>query len=233
MVTLTDAGLFNRDETEGNVVKRFLGVITGTIVMAGGLSAETDTYQFRADNPVTPEWIQKNLSKQSPRLMLTPERLARLKAAVSETGTSASCYAWLKQNADQICDTKPLAFKKEGKRLLAVSREALNRISCLALAANIEAENRKYIDRLNAELLAVCAFDSWNPGHFLDVAEMSLAVSIGLDWCHGQLPSETVKIGKKALIEKALQPGLDTEKNRNWISGSNNWTHWWPNVSGL
>ncbi len=45
-------------------------------------------------------------------------------------------------------------------------------------------EDSRFLDRAVAELDAVCAFSDWNPSHFLDLAEMSLAVSIGYDWLY-------------------------------------------------
>ena len=137
--------------------------------------------------------------------------------------TTAAYYTLLKQNADTLCQRPVIEFKMTGKRMLMVSRDAIHRISCLALVANIENDPEKYIDRLDAELLAVCNFESWNPGHFLDVAEMALAVSIGIDWCHDLLPKETIRIAKESLLRKALLPGTDPEKRFGWISGGNNW----------
>lgn len=44
------------------------------------------------------------------------------------------------------------------------------------------------LKRINDELLAVCQFSDWNPQHYLDVSEMSMAVSVALDWTAGNLP---------------------------------------------
>ncbi|MCF7848125.1 MAG: heparinase II/III-family protein [Kiritimatiellales bacterium] len=192
-------------------MKRFVFLL---FCLLGLVAHAEDEYRFTPENPVTEEWLQANLRKESPRLILTPARLATLKGR-----TDDPFYQLIKANADHLCDPAlpVLKFEKVGKRLLSVSREAIRRISCLALVANMEAENQKHIGRLDAELRAVCGFDSWNPSHFLDVAEMSVAVAIGIDWCSGMLPAETIQLARQALLEKALKI------KAGGVKGSNNW----------
>jgi len=181
-------------------------------------------YEFTLDNPISEEWISKHLSPEHPRILLDQEKLAVIRAELADGDSLTSdYYAWIKWNADEICEKPVLERKMSGKRLLGVSREALNRITCLALAAQFEADPAKYIERLNDELLAVCAFENWNPSHFLDVGEMALAVSIGLDWAHGQLPESTLQIGKEALINLALKPSMSEGGGNWWVDAINNW----------
>ena len=33
-------------------------------------------------------------------------------------------------------------------------------------------------------MLYMAGYDNWNPEHFLDVAEMTMALSIGYDWLY-------------------------------------------------
>jgi len=68
----------------------------------------------------------------------------------------------------------------EGRRLLAVSRECLNRIALLDFGWRLSGDDR-LVARVVREVLAVCGFHDWNPSHFLDTAEMSLAVAWALD----------------------------------------------------
>ena len=42
----------------------------------------------------------------------------------------------------------------------------------------------RYASRVALEMERVCGFASWNPVHFLDVAEMTMAVALAHDWCH-------------------------------------------------
>jgi hypothetical protein len=54
------------------------------------------------------------------------------------------------------------------------------------------------------------------------VAEMSLAVSLAIDWTAGDLPKSTIKLALSALIEKGLKPSYD-KKNNSWLESNSNW----------
>ena len=121
--------------------------------------------------------------------------------------------------ADMMVPTPPSARIKEGKRLLGVSRTALYRISTLAMAYRLYG-NKAHLDRAVAELRAVCAFEDWNPSHFLDVGEMSLAVAVGYDWLYNDLDAATRKEIAAGLRRCGLEAGL---LKLWWIRASNNW----------
>jgi hypothetical protein len=80
------------------------------------------------------------------------------------------------------------------------------------------------LKRLNDEVISVCNFSDWNPSHFLDVAEMSLAVALAVDWCADRLPASTIDLAINALIEKAIKPSWpENGKDPGWAYGTNNW----------
>ena len=65
-----------------------------------------------------------------------------------------------------------------GRRLLHTSRTVLKRTFWLGYTYRVhggEAYARRAID----EMLAASAFPDWNPSHFLDVGEMTMALAIG------------------------------------------------------
>lgn len=105
--------------------------------------------------------------------------------------------------ADGILSTQPVVRKKTGKRLLAVSREALKRIYYLSYAYRMT-ENVKYAERAEKELLSVCDFTDWNPSHYLDVGEMTMAVAIGYDWLYDFLKDDTRKKSDLQLLKRLL-----------------------------
>ena len=69
-------------------------------------------------------------------------------------------------------------------------------------------------------MLAAAAFTDWNPSHFLDVAEMTAALAIGVDWLHDGLDEPTRATIRRAIVEKGLRPSLT---NDHWAKGDNNW----------
>ena len=72
--------------------------------------------------------------------------------------------------------------------------------------------------------MAVCNFSDWNPSHYLDVAEMAMAVAIGLDWSYADLPKETINMAELALIDKGIKPSwINGGKNASWAKNNNNW----------
>ncbi len=122
-------------------------------------------------------------------------------------------------DANGILSLKPCAREMEGRRLLGVSRRVLWRTTTLSMAYRLTADKR-FAERCAEEMKAVAAFADWNPSHFLDVAEMTLAVSIGYDWLYAVLSPEDRKIIEEAILAKGLQAG---QKTTGWVGARNNW----------
>jgi hypothetical protein len=125
------------------------------------------------------------------------------------------------EEANKIILLPPLERIQIGRRLLDKSREALRRIFQLAYAYRMTHE-KKYFDRCEAELLKIAEFSDWNPSHFLDVAEMTLAVSIGYDWMFQDLSESSKKKISEAILKKGIEPSMDPRYN-SWLKSSNNW----------
>lgn len=173
----------------------------------------------KLENPTTIEYLKTNLRTEHPRLGLTPEIEADIKPRLSTDPVLKNMYEAVKLNADRILGEPLLTRKQTGRRLLSVSREMMWRMNVLCFNYRME-KSPDILARINDELLAVAGFSDWNPSHFLDVAEMSMAVALGLDWTHGDLPDESYKTIQAALIEK----GLKTEDGDTHIrKGTNNW----------
>ena len=156
-----------------------------------------------------------------PRILLTEESKIQLVKNIS----SDPVWNVLQQNTLEACNqllaTSPLDRKMEGIRLLGISREALYRIFMLSYAYRTTGES-KYAERAKAELLAVSRYQDWNPSHFLDVAEMTMAVSIGYDWLYNTLDKDSRKIIKDAILEKGIKPSQDSKYNA-FLERENNW----------
>jgi hypothetical protein len=126
--------------------------------------------------------------------------------------------------ADAILAEPPARYEiPDGRRLLGQSRAALRRILFCAYAWRTTGA-AQYRERVLVEMRTVCAFKDWNPSHFLDVAEMSLAVAIGYDWLYETLSTEERAFFRESLKKFALQPGLRAYKNKSfWVGCDHNW----------
>ncbi len=175
------------------------------------------------DNPMSVQYLKKNLRKSQPRLVLNAQIEKNLKKKLKTDPVIQNMYRAIQMNAAEV-QRKPLLERVQiGRRLLSVSREMLWRMNMLGMVYRIE-RDPEVLDRINDEVIAVCHFSDWNPSHFLDVAEMSMAVSFALDWTAGDLPQETIDLAKAALIEKGIKPGWpEGGENPVWAYGNNNW----------
>ncbi|MGK7396953.1 MAG: heparinase II/III domain-containing protein [Candidatus Cyclobacteriaceae bacterium M3_2C_046] len=176
----------------------------------------------KLDNPMSVTYLQKNLQKESPRLVLNRKLESKLKKSIKNDPVVANVYQAIRLNARQIMSEPFLERKMEGRRLLSVSREMLYRINMLGMVYLID-KDQEVLERINNELLAVCRFADWNPSHFLDVAEMALAVALAIDWTKGDLPPSTETLAKESLIHKAIEPSYNEKGNTGWVNGTNNW----------
>ncbi|MGN6420870.1 MAG: heparinase II/III domain-containing protein [Pseudobacter sp.] len=158
---------------------------------------------------------------QHPRLLLLKGEEQQIKASIQTSKEWKSVHDVILSECDSILTKPPVERTMIGRRLLQVSREALRRNFFLSYAYRMTGQ-KKYFKRCEEELLAVCHFNNWNPDHFLDVAEMTMAVAIGYDWLYQDLPSTSRTLISKAILEKGINPSLDKKYN-GWLRSTNNW----------
>jgi hypothetical protein len=163
------------------------------------------------------------LRPQHPRLLITSQDLTAVRAA---SGTNAMIAAVLTQAevlARDLLSQPPLVYRKDGRRLLAVSREALRRLMLWSFAYRLTGE-KSFRDRAQQEMLTLAAFADWNPTHFLDTAEMTAALAIGYDWLYEDLSPAARDTICQAILAKGLSPALDPKAKWNgWQQRDNNW----------
>jgi len=176
----------------------------------------------KLDNPMDLRYLKKKLRKSSPRLVLTPSIEKHLKKDIKSDPVVKNMYEVLKLNAEKIQTQALLEHTVIGRRLLRTSRDMLYRMNVLGMVYRID-RDEKVLNRINDELLAVCNFKDWNPSHYLDAAEMAMAVALAVDWVGEDLPKSTVEQAKEALIHKGINPSYNESGNVGWIAGSNNW----------
>jgi hypothetical protein len=174
-------------------------------------------------NPITVEYLKRNLRKSQPRLVLNSAIEKELRSKLKTDPVIRNMYKAIKLNAEMVLSEPLLERVVTGRRLLSVSREMLYRVNMLAMVYRIDGDPA-ILRRINDEVVAVCNFSDWNPSHYLDVAEMAMAVAIALDWTAGKLPKATIELAKNALIEKGIMPSWpESGRKPSWAYGTNNW----------
>ena len=165
--------------------------------------------------------IKTVTNNQHPRILLLKGEEDVIKQTI------ASQPIWEKMNAaiigasDRVIDQPPIERIQIGRRLLDKSREAIRRVFYLSYSWRITGQE-KYFLRAEKELIAISKFSDWNPSHFLDVAEMTMAVAIGYDWLYPKLSDDSRKLIRDAIVTKGIYPSLDPKFN-SWLTANNNW----------
>ena len=161
-----------------------------------------------------------------PRLFLDRESSENIIAKVEDDadGIVARLHSLIIDEADRILDSPQLTYQKDksGKRILEVSREAMSRILSCAYAFRTTADG-KYLIKAEAEMKAVCSFPDWNHSHYLDVAEMAVAVSVGYDWLYDHLQPQTKKLAEQAVSEYAFDTFERQMYGTRFLKISTNW----------
>lgn len=158
-------------------------------------------------------------SAPHPRLFADAAGFTALRAAAQEPGLHQRYRERLVFLADGLLTVPPCERVMTGRRLLHISRLALYRISTLALSYRISG-NKAYRDRCLDEMRAVASFSDWNPAHFLDVGEMTLALATGYDWLYDELSPADRELCAQAIISKGLK---STPLDAHWTRMGNNW----------
>ena len=154
-----------------------------------------------------------------PRLLMTAGQEKKI-AKLLEDGTNAHLcnaneliFSFAESLFDQPCVVRPAKG-----HILAQSREVEKRVLYLAYAYRITGDVR-YAKRAEEEMLNACGWYDWDPGHWLDTAEVMTALAIGYDWMYDYLSQETKDIVTDALINK----GLRTADGQKWYNVDYNW----------
>ena len=209
------------------------GGVKGTLAVTAGTDG-TETLFFTATNAVTEAnklplvpradivaRTQGAAARPHPRLFADAAGFQALRDGIATNDLLRLGAEHIYRQSEILLSAAPIVYKLDvsGKRLLDVSRNALYRMTTLAMCYRLYG-NARHLERALEDLRAVCAFDTWHPSHFLDVAEMSLAVAIGYDWLY-----EYMDDGTRAFVAHALRTrGLDASReNQGWITVGNNW----------
>jgi hypothetical protein len=156
-----------------------------------------------------------------PRILMLKGEEVAVKKTIAGDKTWDKLHKAILSECDAMIPLPTLQRIQIGRRLLDKSREAIRRIFYLSYGSRMTGE-KKYAERAEKEMLTIAAFSDWNPSHFLDVAEMTMAMSIGYDWLYNDLPENSRIAIREAIIKKGIEPSLDA-KNNSWLRATHNW----------
>ena len=156
-----------------------------------------------------------------PRLLWFEDDISPLLLDISKDANWSKIHKTILAESDKMIPLPTLERIQIGKRLLDKSRECLKRVFYLSYSYKVTKE-KKYLERAEEELLKVSNFSDWNPSHFLDVAEMTMAVAIGYDWLFESLSEDSRRVIKDAILKKGLEPSMNAKHN-SWLKATHNW----------
>lgn len=151
--------------------------------------------------------------------------VANIRAAISSTPGIALQHKFTIGYCDRLLNIEPVTYVLDNMATprLTTADEAEHRIINLAYAYRMTLDKR-YADRAIKEMLAVCSFKDWNPGHFLDCATISAGVALGYDWLYDVIPEDSHKIILEKIYNYGLKAGETYETVKNCgFKRNNNW----------
>ena len=166
------------------------------------------------------QWIDK-APADHPRLLAKRAELEALRDSVKKDPLRKALADAVVKQATLLQNVSPIERRLEGRRLLGESRRCVKRTLVLSMAYHLTGD-AKHADRCEREMLAVAEFSDWNPSHFLDVAEMTLAMAIGYDWLYNELSDPSRKKIRAAIVEKGVSLPFET-RHKGWVKARNNW----------
>lgn len=204
--------------------------ICGSMIAVAGLapatgdeaSKEPDAgHDFRPPNP---DSVLHTLNPRHPRLMLDPDALKNIRKWTASDPVAARIHRNMLTAADQaLKEPPPVHELRDGRRLLYVSSEILQRVTTLAYAFHMTGR-KDFLERAWMELHAAAGFKDWNPAHFLDTAVMTCALAIGYDWLWDQWTPEQRAQLRKAIVNLGLKPAMKVYQAKNgWHMVDYNW----------
>lgn len=156
-----------------------------------------------------------------PRILLRDGEEQSIKERIAESETWARLHQAILDESEQILKLEPQDRIQIGRRLLSVSREYLRRIFYLSYAYRMTGDAR-FAAHAETHMLKSAGFTDWNPTHFLDVGEMTMALAIGYDWLFDELSEASRQTIREAIVKKGIEPSFIDEYN--WfLTRSHNW----------
>lgn len=166
--------------------------------------------------------LDDSATREHPKLFLKADTFETISQRLARGDRTVTLlHGEVMREADDALESQPIEriFDASGRRILQQSRRAIKNISSCAYAYRMTGDAR-YSRRAISDMEQVCAFESWNPSHFLDVGEMATAIAIGYDWLYDVLTPSQRQMFESSVLEKAVKLGLEPQ---GFYMNANNW----------
>ena len=141
-----------------------------------------------------------------PRLLLHAGEEEEIRLAIETQPVMAEADSAILAYCDETLYQPPHPRRMAGFRIERM-QVPLQRIFYLSYAYRVHGD-RRYADRAIEEMLNTAEYEDWNPGHFLDVAEITMGMAIGYDWLYDEMTAEQ----RRRVASAISRHGLDASK---------------------
>lgn len=134
-------------------------------------------------------------------------------------------FDYVKKCADKLLTVEPHGYilDNDEDSILETARAILERVAVLGFMWRVTGD-RKYAARCKEEMVNACNFEDWHEWHYLDVAELSFAMSLGTNWLYDYLTEDEVGLVFEAVKTKAFDTSKGKIVSQNWWKWSK--TNW-------
>lgn len=164
-----------------------------------------------------------------PRLILRKGEEAALAANLAKDATWTRLHEIVLEESERLLELPDQEYKLSVRKAMHEQCcETVRRMLFLAYSYRMTGD-RRFLDKAESLALNMCALDSWNPYHFLDVAELTVAASFAYDWLNDDLKPSTRKLLMESIRDKALTAsetggGGNKDYNLRWMDMTANWS---------
>lgn len=222
------------EAAEELVGKTVYSNVDGLVIIGGNNEYSEDAekeisgymmYERPTAQQIKQDYLNNGKANAHPRVMATQEDFDRIKELIKTDANAKAMYDQIINQADKLMPQELQYYHlPDGVRLLTISENVLQVAEYCSFAYKITGDD-KYAQRVWKEVENVALnFPDWHPAHYLDTAEMAMAMAIAYDWCYDYYTQEQREVLLNAIKEKGLLVQLEQYKAKaGWIYSDSNW----------
>lgn len=167
--------------------------------------------------------------QEHPRLIFMKGEETSLASNLAHSPVWSRLHEIVLEESERLLDVPDQTYKLSVRKAMHEQCcETVRRMLFLAYSYRMT-KDRRFLDKAESIALNMCKLDSWNPYHFLDVAELTLAAAFAYDWLYDDLQPDTRRqlhesIRDKALIASETGGGGNRDYNLRWMDMTSNWS---------